>query len=103
MNIGLVDVDGHNFSNFALMRTSAYYKDRGDQVEWATPFTKYDKVVASKVLTFTPDFNYLTLQAGCIEKGGTGYNTANRLPEAVESSLLMDYSIYPQYLLYPVL
>lgn len=23
MNIGLIDVDGHNFPNFALMRTSA--------------------------------------------------------------------------------
>ena len=26
MNIGLVDVDGHNFPNFALMRLSAYNK-----------------------------------------------------------------------------
>ena len=29
MNIGLVDVDGHNFPNFALMRLSAYYKASG--------------------------------------------------------------------------
>lgn len=29
MNIGLVDVDGHNFPNFALMRLSAYYKAKG--------------------------------------------------------------------------
>lgn len=70
MNIGLIDVDGHNFPNFALMRTSAYHKDRGDQVEWASPFSKYDKVIASKIFTFTPDFNYLTLEAGIIEKGG---------------------------------
>lgn len=26
MNIGLIDVDGHNFPNFALIRLSAYYK-----------------------------------------------------------------------------
>ena len=97
MNIGLIDVDGHNFPNFALMRASAYYKTKGDQVEWATPFNRYDKVMASKVFTFTPDFNYLTLQADVIEKGGTGYNIASRLPEAVENSSLMDYSIYPQY------
>lgn len=34
MNIGIVDVDGHHFPNFALMRASAYHKARGDQVEW---------------------------------------------------------------------
>ena len=97
MNIGLIDVDGHNFPNFALMRASAYHKARGDQVEWATPFNRYDKVMASKVFTFTPDFNYLTLQADVIVKGGTGYDVSGRLSEAVENSLLMDYSIYPQY------
>lgn len=37
MRIGLVDVDGHNFANFALMRISAYHKKRGDQVEWVDP------------------------------------------------------------------
>ena len=35
MNIGLIDVDGHNFPNFALMRLSAYYKGEGHRVEWA--------------------------------------------------------------------
>ena len=34
MKIGLIDVDGHNFPNFALMRISAYHKQRGDEVEW---------------------------------------------------------------------
>lgn len=37
MRIGLVDVDGHNFPNFALMRISAYHKSLGDQVEWVDP------------------------------------------------------------------
>ena len=83
MNIGLIDVDGHNFPNFALMRISAYHKARGDQVEWATTFNQYDKVMASKVFTFTPDFNYLTLNANVIEKGGTGYNIASRLSDDV--------------------
>ena len=97
MNIGLIDVDGHNFPNFALMRISAYHKARGDQVEWATPFNRYDKVMASKVFTFTPDFNYLTLQTDIVEKGGTGYDITGRLPKEIENSRLMDYSIYPQY------
>lgn len=35
MNIGTVDVDGHNFPNFALMKISAYHKSKGDNVEWA--------------------------------------------------------------------
>ena len=56
MNIGLVDVDGHNFPNFALMRLSAYNKAKGHRVEWASPAQRYDKVLASKVFTFTPDY-----------------------------------------------
>ena len=97
MNIGIVDVDGHHFPNFALMRASAYHKARGGQVEWATPFNQYDKVMAIKVFTFTPDFNYLTLQADIIEKGGTGYDIKKQLSSEIENSILMDYSIYPQY------
>ena len=34
MRIGLIDVDGHNFPNLALMRISAYHKAKGDEVEW---------------------------------------------------------------------
>lgn len=29
MKIGLIDVDGHNFPNLALMRISAFYKRGG--------------------------------------------------------------------------
>ena len=31
MKIGLIDVDGHNFPNLALMRISAYHKGKGDK------------------------------------------------------------------------
>ena len=48
MNIGLVDVDGHNFPNFALMRLSACYKAKGHRVEWAAPRQRYDKVLAAR-------------------------------------------------------
>lgn len=34
MKIGLIDVDGHNFQNLALMKLSAWHKQRGDTVEW---------------------------------------------------------------------
>lgn len=31
--VGLIDVDGHNFPNLALMRISAWHKAHGDNVE----------------------------------------------------------------------
>lgn len=37
MKIGLVDIDGHGYPNFALMRISAFHKAQGDLVEWADP------------------------------------------------------------------
>lgn len=52
MKIGLIDVDGHNFPNLALMRISAYHKARGDEVEWWwTDFIHYDIVYMSKVFS----------------------------------------------------
>ncbi len=47
MRIGLIDVDGHNFPNLALMRISAYHKARGDAVEWETPITLGDHLDAA--------------------------------------------------------
>ena len=61
MNIGLVDVDGHNFPNFALMRISAYHKAQGDNVEWAMPlFGNYDRVYQSKISRSLPTRPTLT-------------------------------------------
>ena len=95
MKIGLVDVDGHNFVNFALMRISAYHKSLGDTVEWVDPIFGggYDKVYMSKIFTFSPDYPY---EFDCeVIKGGTGYDVKSRLPEEIEQSTAMDYSIYP--------
>lgn len=64
MRIGLIDVDGHNFPNIALMKLSAWHKAQGDDVEWAMPmFGEYDRIYASKVFTFTPDYNRLEYHA----------------------------------------
>lgn len=93
--IGLVDVDGHNFPNFALMKISAFHKNQGDHVEWADAMFggDYDKVYMSKIFTFSPDYPF---QFDCeVIKGGTGYDVRSRLPEEIEQSLAMDYSIYP--------
>ena len=94
--IGLVDVDGHNFPNFALMRISGYHKNLGDQVDWVDPIFGggYDKVYMSKIFTFTPDYPY-PIDCDDIVKGGTGYDVRSRLPDEIEASLAMDYSIYP--------
>lgn len=98
MHIGLIDVDGHNFPNFALMKISAYHKAKGDTVEWAMPLMAetYDIIYKSKIFTFSPDPDATAWPCRVI-KGGTGYDIASRLPADVEASKLMDYSIYPNY------
>lgn len=97
MNIGLVDVDGHNFPNFALMRISAWHKAQGDNVEWAMPmFGNYDRVYQSKIFTFTPDKTDFDGQCEVI-RGGTGYDVRSQLDPLMECITEMDYSLYPQY------
>lgn len=100
MKIGLIDVDGHNFPNLALMKISAWHKARGDSVEWYNPIVHgtgnmLDKIYMSKVFTFTEDYQY-PLFAREIEKGGTGYKLYSKnLPDEVEN-VFPDYSIYPE-------
>lgn len=117
MNIGLIDVDGHNFPNLALMRVSSFYKRGGGHtVEWYQPPMLqpwYDIVYASKVFSdaYSPDFDWATVtNAGEIRKGGTGYcislgadgkehfdQSKNvLLPPEIEA-MFPDYSIYPQF------
>ena len=94
MKIGLIDVDGHKFPNFALMKIANYHRQQGDTVEWVNHWDRYDKVYKSKVFTFTPDNNF-AIQADEIVKGGTGYKLYHDLfCDDVEP----DYSLYPQYL-----
>lgn len=111
MKIGLIDVDGHNFPNLALMRISAYHKALGDDVEWwLTDFEYYDKVYMSKIFSdlYTSDVQE-PINCGEVIKGGTGYNislengkevfntdTHKNLPIEIER-MFPDYSIYPQF------
>ncbi len=92
MNISLIDVDGHNFPNLALMKISAYHKSKGDLVEWHDPlFSSPDLCYASKVFTFSPDYDYFP---NCkVVKGGTGYNLQTILPVDIEKCC-PDYSLY---------
>ena len=43
MKIGLIDVDGHNFPNLALMKIAGWHKQQGDMTEWAFAFNEYDR------------------------------------------------------------
>lgn len=111
MRIGLIDVDGHNFPNLALMRISAYYKARGDQVEWWwSDFVHYDIVYMSKIFSdaYTKDVPE-PLNADKVIKGGTGYcislvdgvevfdkDKNEELPPEIEK-MFPDYSLYPQF------
>lgn len=92
--IALIDVDGHNFPNLALMKISAYHKSKGDQVEFINLFEQYDIVYQTKVFTFTKDFEYIP-RTDLLLKGGTGYDLENKLPAEIEN-------IYPDYDLYKV-
>lgn len=93
MNIGLVDVDGHNFPNLALMKLSAYWKKHGATVSWADMFGHYDVVYKSKVFTWTEDDPFC-YDADEVQKGGTGYGDYKKvLPEVVEHSC-PDYDLY---------
>lgn len=111
MRIGLIDVDGHNFPNLALMRISAYHKARGDIVEWWwSDFVHYDIVYMSKIFSdaYSPDVP-APINADKVVKGGTGYaihlqdgkEVFNKeedkdLPAGIEK-MFPDYSIYPQF------
>lgn len=58
MNIGLIDVDGHNYPNLCLMKLSAWHKSQGDRVEWyRQEAPDYDIVYMSKVFSdvYSPD------------------------------------------------
>lgn len=109
--IGLIDVDGHNFPNLALMRISSYHKARGDTVEWWwTDMIHYDVVYMSKIFSdaYSKDIPE-PLNADVVIKGGTGYcislcdgvevydKQKNKLlPHDIECQR-PDYSLYPQY------
>lgn len=92
MNIGILAVDS-NYPNLALMKISSYHKVMGDNVEWYNPLCHYDKVYASKVFSFTPDYGYY-INADQVKKGGTGYDISKILSVEIDR-LQPDYSLYP--------
>ncbi len=94
MNVGLLDIDGRNFPNVALMKIAGWHRAQGDSVDWATAFEHYDRIYRSKVFTFTPD-DLTWYQADEEVRGGTGYDVRSRLPDEIDAWTRPDYSIYP--------
>lgn len=92
MKIGLLDVDGHNFPNIALMKISAWHKQQGDHTEMFFPMNKYDKVYMSKVFDFTEDYQ-TCINANEIIRGGRAYDKKIVLPQEIET-MYPDYSLY---------
>lgn len=94
MRVGLIDVDGHNFPNLALMKLSAWHKAQGDLVEWWYGLGQYDRVYMSKVFdsVYTEDVEE-PINADEIIKGGTGYDLHSELPQEIEH-MMPDYSLY---------
>lgn len=93
MKIGLLAVDS-KYPNLALMKVSAYYKANNHSVEWYSNFENYDIAFASKIFSFTPDFNEY-INADKVYKGGSGYDIKSTLPKEIDDCT-PDYSIYPQ-------
>lgn len=97
MNIGLIDVDSHNFPNLVLMKISAWAKNEGYDVEWWNGLKYYDVVCKSKIfdVTYSKDIEYC-INADQIIEGGTGYKIKNNdLPDEIEHT-------YPDYGLYRI-
>ena len=109
LKVGLVDVDSHNFPNLALMKISAWHKQQGHSVEWYDPMFSghMDRVYASKIFSFSPDYPYY-IDADEIITGGSGYcielengrevyrkERDENLPPEIEH-IYPDYTIYPQ-------
>lgn len=96
MKIGLIDVDGHNFPNLALMKLAGWHRSEGDEVEWYDFSARYDVVYKAKVFTFTPDYPHPIINADKVVRGGTGYDLHKELPIPVEYSYPL-YSLYPNF------
>jgi len=103
-HIGLIDADlldnGTRHPNLALMKISAFEKNRGNDVKLLTDYNglhKYDHVYVSKVFTYT-DFPNKIKTMKNITIGGTGFfgDKAENLPNYIEH-IMPDYELYNDF------
>jgi hypothetical protein len=92
MIVALHDADATRFPNLALMKLSAWHKQRGDSVQWFAPLAgPFDLVYSSRVFTWTPLDCYLPAET---QRGGIGHSLTAKLPDEVEHTC-PDYALYP--------
>mgnify|MGYP003148054226 FL=1 len=91
MKIALLDVDS-KIPNLALMKISAYHKQRGDAVSWYDELWRdeYDEVYASAIFNFS---DKSMLDPNRMKIGGTGWDISSQLQEEMDVCV-PDYSIY---------
>ena len=91
LKVSLHAVDS-KIPNIALMKLSAYHKQRGDEVKlWEPLFDDPDILYLSKVFDFTPDVDWWP---DCeISRGGSGYDLGARLTDEQDHTF-PDYSLF---------
>lgn len=90
MKIAVHDADGTLFPNLALMKISAFHKQKGDEVEFFRPGAQYDKIYSSQVFTFSKN---PPSGGGEWVYGGTGSGNNNVLDDQIEH-ICPDYDLY---------
>jgi len=93
MKVGLFDIDS-KYHNLALMKLSAYHKQKGDETELYSPlFLKtYDRVYISKIFTKF-NINECYIPENFYRAGGSGFDLEIKLPREVEH-FMPDYELY---------
>ena len=92
MKIGLFDIDS-KYHNLALMKISAYHKQRGHKVEFYQPLwhASYDIIYCSKIFQKSNrNDGYINKDMVC---GGSGFEYLTLLPDYIEH-IRPDYSLY---------
>ena len=92
LKIGLFDVDSR-YHNLALMKLSAYHKQKGDKVEFYNPLwhSTYDMIYCSKIFRKShKNDGYIKERMIC---GGSGFDYLTLLPEHIEHTK-PDYDLY---------
>jgi len=101
MKVLLVDADSKKgFPNLALMKLSAYHKNKGHNVDLikgiptSPPLFHYDKSYISVIFHQNREraLNYAQMLSNCTI-GGSGLDLKNILPQEIEN-IMPDYSLY---------
>jgi hypothetical protein len=101
--VRLTHIDG-SLPNLALMRLSAFHRDRGDDVHFTSSIerglleTDYERVYGSAIFAYSrPRVDrFLTAWPQAIV-GGTGTGVSRTVEEFAGDSTALDYSIYPKF------